>query len=315
MFDGDILDFLGQLPPIVPIAFCGFLLLLAVSLILLVNMSLRKRRTQDPHPAPGKVPTLIPEFAVQHDLPDLDLLIGAEPSPGIPLPAASPMPVASAAPQISPARKSGTYWLALSDGRRVEAADVLTISRDLADGALIVQIGAQAYGHAADITDAEARRRLKGALRELAQQVTEAPREARTSTAEVPAVAPPSPETARFEPPAPRPTPSAPTPTVAGEWDLPNFNEMANEPLKLRGGKPKQAVPEINIAAAIEAYLQHKLRQTPAFEHRRLHIHGAPGGGVRIEVDGRFYEAVSDIEDVDTRTFMAQAIEEWQSRQ
>ena len=308
MSDSNIFDFLGQLPPIVPIAFCGFLLLLAVSLVLLVNMSIRRRRGSETRPSPDKAPARIPVLAVEHELPDLDLLVGAAPSPGLPLPAAAPAP--------SPTRQPGTHWVELTDGRRVEAADLLTVSRDLADGTLIVQIGALAYGHAADITDAEARRRLKGALRELAQQVTEAPRETQ-STAEVQAVAPLAPpsETPSRPTPPPQPAPSAPVPAGDGSWNLPNFNEMANEPLKLRGGKPKQVIPEINIAGAIEAYLQHKLQYTPGFEQRRLHIHSAPGGGVRIEVDGRFYEAVSDIEDTAIRDFMAQAIQEWQSHQ
>lgn len=314
MVVSDFSDFLGQLPPAIPLAFCGFLLLMVVSLYLLVRSGVRKRRaTAAERPSPGRIPTFADEPVMQHDLPDLDLLVGAEPTatPGAPTP--TTFPAASHVTSPAPARSSGTYRLHLTDGRHVEAVDVLTVSRDLADGSLIVQIGSQAYGHAADITDAEARRRLKAALRELAQQVTAPPRAPETHPAESQATAP-----------EPLPTPSAPpipadapTPPPAGDgsWNLPNFNEMANEPLKLRGGKPKQSVPEIDIAGAIEAYLQHKLRQTPGFEQRRLHIHPAPGGGVQIEADGRFYEAVADIEDSATREFISGAIAEWQAAQ
>lgn len=316
MVVSDFTDFLSQLPPSVPLAFCGFLLMMVGSLVLLIRSGLRKRQAaaEARRPQPGRIPTLADEPSLSHDLPDLDLLVGTEPSPGIPMPTADVAPP----PAAPPARKSGTYWLQLTDGRRVEAADVLTVSRDLADGSLIVQIGSHAYGHAADITDDDARRRLKAMLRELAQQITAPPREpaaraessSPTAPAEMPEAAP-APATP-VTPPAPRP--SVP---VSGDesWQLPNFNELANEPLKLRGGRPKQAVPEINIAGAIEAYLQHKLRHTPGFEQRRLHIHPAPGGGVQIEADGRFYEAVADIEDTPTREFIAGAIQEWQAAQ
>lgn len=312
MLDGNAFDFLGQLPPIVPLAFCGFLLLLVVSLGLLINMSTRRRQGRAGQRKAAKTPATIPVSVAEQELPDLDLLVGAEPLPGQRQAATAPVPV----PAAGPARKAGTYWLNLSDGRRVEAADVLTVSRDLADGALIVQIGTVAYAHAADIADAEARRRLKAALRELAQQMTAAPRDTQNTPkaqAAAPVVPPDPPPAVRPAQPA-SPAP-APTPTGDGSWNLPNFAEMANEPLKLRGGMPKQSVPEINIASAIEAYLQHKLLRTPGFEQRRLHIHSAPGGGVQIEADGRFYEAVSDIEDSVTREFIAQAIQEWQSGQ
>jgi hypothetical protein len=251
-----------------------------------------------------------------HDLPDLDLLLGAErPSTLAAMPSAPVSTPAPVAPAASPVRKTGTYWLGLTDGRRVEAVDVLTVSRDLADGTLIVQVGSQAYGHVAEITDAESRRRLKAALKELAQQMTEPPRETPSATSvAVPQPAPAAPKSV-MPPPVTPPRPSTPIPVGDDSWKLPNYNEMANEPLKLRGGAPKQAVPEINIASAIEAYLQHKVRHTPEFENRRLHISSAPHGGVRIEVDGRFYEAVSDIEDLATRSFIAEAIQEWQASQ
>jgi hypothetical protein len=276
---------------------------MVVSLVLLVRSGMSKRRAASNRPAPGTIPTWTDEPMPAPDLPDLDLLVGT----GEPAAARAPQTSAS-----SPQRRNGTYALQLADGRRVEAVDVLTVSRDLADGSLIVQIGNSAYGHAAEIADAEARRRLKSALRELAQQVTAEPREpqaAPPAASTAPPITPPAPTSS-----APAPTPIS-TPADDGRWKLPNFNEMANEPLKLRGGKPKQEVPEINIAAAIEAYLQHKVRTTPAFAQRRLHIHNAPGGGVRIEVDGQFYEAVSDIEDEPTREFIAGAIAEWQASQ
>lgn len=74
-------------------------------------------------------------------------------------------------------------------------------------------------------------------------------------------------------------------------------------------------LPELNIAAAIEAYLQHRLGATRRFLGRRIHVHSAPSGGVRIEVDGTFFESVNDIEDAEVRDFIAASIQEWQDRQ
>ena len=142
MFDGDFLEFFGQLPPVVPLAFCGFLLLLVGALVLLVTSGTRKRQNRTRRASPERFAPLSTEPSTVQDLPDLNLLLGADPSP------------AGTVSAQGTARPSGTYWLHLSDGRRVEAADVLTVSRDLADGSLIVQIGSLAYGHAADISDA-----------------------------------------------------------------------------------------------------------------------------------------------------------------
>jgi hypothetical protein len=74
-------------------------------------------------------------------------------------------------------------------------------------------------------------------------------------------------------------------------------------------------LPELNIAAAIEAFLQHRLGATRRFLGRRIHVHSAASGGVRIEVDGTFFESVNDIEDDEVRDFIAATIQEWQDRQ
>ena len=73
-------------------------------------------------------------------------------------------------------------------------------------------------------------------------------------------------------------------------------------------------VPEINIAGAIETYLQHKKSLTPEYANRSIHIYPAPGGGVSIEVDGKYFEAVSDVTDADVREFLSETISEWQDR-
>jgi hypothetical protein len=76
-----------------------------------------------------------------------------------------------------------------------------------------------------------------------------------------------------------------------------------------------RSIPELDIAGAIETYLQHKLAQTPEYAGRKIHVHSAPGGGVRIQVDESFYDAVGDVTDAGVREFLSATIQEWQDRQ
>jgi hypothetical protein len=98
--------------------------------------------------------------------------------------------------------------------------------------------------------------------------------------------------------------------------DLPSFKLDDNPMPKLKRGQRNDLppVPEINIAGAIEAYLQHKISLTPDYAGRSIHIYPASGGGVSIEVDGKYFEAVSDVSDPVVREFLSDTISEWQDR-
>ncbi len=246
------------------------------------------------------------------DLPDLDLLTSA--------------PVATAPPQSRPA---GMQRLRLTEGEAVEAVEVLTILRDVADGGLLVQIGDKVYRNPPAAADPEFKRRFNLTMKELASgnRVTLETPAVKPSAATVISTPPPlvEPDGApTAEPPTPpRSTTSearsvmATPPTVPLPGDLPKFKmpDQIEPPRRGRKAPPKEVIPEINIAAAIESYLQHKLALTPAYATRSIHVRPAAHGGVEIDVDGHIYEAVSDIADADVRAFMANTIEEWQSRQ
>jgi hypothetical protein len=214
----------------------------------------------------------------------------------------------------------------------VEAAEVMLVSRDLADGSLIIQIGDHAYGSAAEITDPEVRRRFAATMRELVRLSSDpgkaaAPRPAAESAppapppvAQSPVMEAPAPTAPPVPPAPPNPTAPPPRPPATGvplPGDLPKFSTSDPIPTSRRERREaiKQPIPEINIAGAIETYLQFKLMQTPEYAGRRIHVHPAPGGGVAIEVDGRMYEAVGDVEDPAVRAFLAATIQEWQDRQ
>ncbi len=304
---------------------CFFFLLLVGTIAALVYA--RRRRAQKQAAAGGTSSFEMRRTpAAEADMPDLDLLIQR---PAAPAAAPKPVPAAPAAvPAPVRAARKGTFTITTNDGTSTEAVEVLTVLRDVVDGKLIVQMGDKAYQNVN--VNAEFRTRLQKVLRELGQETaaTEPPPSGEAGpadelletsidapislsslldSAEMPAVTPPTTSS------------SAPPPPAFGgkmPGDLPSFRLEDNPmPKKRRGQKlDLQPVPEINIAAAIEAYLQHKLSYTAEFSGRSIHIYPAPDGGVSIEVDGKYYEAVGDVQDVQVREFLAQTIQEWQER-
>lgn len=331
-----LLDFFQQVAPLLGLT-CVSGILVAVWLVYVINV--RRKRTQAKKNSEASYESdtaaysaVPPEF-LHADLPDLDLLL--EPLPAELEP---PKPIRREA-AAAPSRivgGGGTRTVYLDGGIAVDAIEVLTILRDVADGDLIIQIGDKAYRGQDAVDNPEVKRRFASIMREmsgLAQSLSNAPA--------APASRPPAPSQVEAEPyqneavvdegpslsdllnPAQSttrvPPPPAPDGTVPGM--LPSFKLDDNPlPVKKGGGllgrvpKPDSTpIPELNIADAIEAYLQHKLAYSE-YANRSIHVFSAPGGGVQIEVDGHSYEAVSDIEDTAVRSFITQTIEEWQDR-
>ncbi|MDZ4766818.1 MAG: hypothetical protein SGI73_19950 [Chloroflexota bacterium] len=338
--DSGFNDFFGQLPSIFILIFCGSgAALLGVVVYLIVNRRLKAGANPNASATGQRFAAEASPYANapaaqmdMGDFPDLDDLL-------------------TSTPIHKP--HSGTFTVALSDGGAVEVAEVLSVLRDVADGGLIIQIGDKAYRHPATRADAEFTRRYTNALRDLNAgnpATPAAPPMITPTSAPPPAYAPPmitptsappiaaqtpayaddlpeidldfpEPELFDLPPPAPLPLPIARAPATemlpAVPGDLPKFR-MPDKPEPPKRGRrtapDRTPIPEINIAAAIETYLQHKMVNSP-FARRSIHIRAAPHGGVVIEVDGSFYDAVGDVTDDATRTFIASAIEEWQSRQ
>ena len=244
--------------------------------------------------------------------------------------AANPTAAVPAAP------RAGIYTISLNDGGTAQAVEVVTILRDVVDGGLIIQMGGKTYR---DLTHDETfRTGFLKVMRELSPVVTQKPAASepvRQQPADSPAaslrdlmsddeafdidelvedVAPP---------PLIRRPAAPPPPTADGTMpgDLPSYRlDSQPQVVKKRGGLLGRnktqfvPVPELNLAGAIEAYLQHKLRHTPEYAGRIIHVHPSPDGGVAIEVDGVFYDAVGDVTDTDVRGFLSATIQEWQER-
>ena len=203
----------------------------------------------------------------------------------------------------------------LSDGTRTQAIEAMSILRDERDGRLIVQMSDTGYRtlrHNKTVRKAFAR-----LMKELAQSVKQADDLSDTPPAsDTPAQAPTPPPA---QPANPQASPQRDAADDALPGDLPEYrlSEMETNYKRNRYGqlevKEVQKVEEVNIADAIEAYLQHKISQTPHFQKRGIHVRPALIG-VTIEADGQTYDSVDAVDDEDVKTFLKETIAEWQER-
>lgn len=314
MLGDELGGLIGQLPRGLIVITCGAGLLwlgLMVYFAVIRPSRIRARSlTMSATPTPAYVgapvgpqvtPAPAPAVHEPMELPDLDLLTTGH-EPEVP-PAAVPATITSTIrAAASAARRLGSADIKLSDGSIIHAPEMLVILRDPRDQRPIVQVGDTGY-KSLDESPA-VRATLEKLLAELNQPMPQAP--PRLPTSEIPRPAPPV-----FTPPPPT--------GGAMPGDLPKYSELKDE-LKSRGAFRQHKtempnIPELNIPAAIEAYLQYKKSFDPEYSKRNIHVHPAPGGGVRIEVDGMFYDSVGDVADPDVRAFLQSTIQEWQSRQ
>jgi hypothetical protein len=260
------------------------------------------------------------------DLPDLDLLMPQRPVSVPSSPAQLPknnLRVIADNPQK----------LRLQGGSVTQALELLTVLRDERDGRLLVQIGDKGYRSLADAP--EAKREFTKIMKELSGLIMQpddnppseivapepeflSPEPPSKSMGELLSQTPPAmpAKSAMDKPQRPRPKVDR---DVALPGDLPSY-KFDDNPAKIqfgRGGVKKvdfTPPPAMDIASAIEAYLQYRLRDSE-LEGRDIHVLPSIGGGVRIKVDQKFYEFVDEIEEHDVQAFVKNAIAEWQERQ
>ena len=200
----------------------------------------------------------------------------------------------------------------VASGGDTTAREMISILRDESDGHLIIQIGNTGYRTLVD--HAKAKSGFSKIMKELSKSVT--------TLDDNPPVAPQK----------SKPVPVASSNFVVdtdeednivlpGDIRPPKMDDMPDSykvgrfgQVKVNKVKLQDRVEVVNIADAIEAYLQYKITQAPEFQNRGIHIRSAFGGGVRIEVDGINYEFVDDVADEEARAFIKQAIDEWQER-
>lgn len=318
MLGDELGGLINQLPKglIAMTCIAGFLWVSGIAYFAVIRPGRVKRREaaqQAANVMPAFVPYTAPVMPTAADLPDLDLLTSDLPEPA-PVRAAQSAPPVQAAP--ASARRLSSVDVKLADGNMVHAQEALIVLRDPRDGRLIVQMGDKGYKS----LDAGLRGDFMDIMRELGQMATAArpvsqPEPAMAADSASAVDVPP----VQAAPPMMSAAPPSPTGTGMMPGDLPRYSEMRDE-IKSRGAfraakSEMPPVPDLNIPAAIEAYLQYKKPFSPEYAQRSIHVLPGLGGGVRIEVDGVYYDAVGDVTDAGVRAFLQDTIQEWQKRQ
>jgi hypothetical protein len=70
--------------------------------------------------------------------------------------------------------------------------------------------------------------------------------------------------------------------------------------------------PKLSIVEQIDAILQKYLAAEPSLARRSIHLEQAPGGGLRIFVDGRYFQRPGDIEEREIQLALKMALKEWE---
>jgi hypothetical protein len=202
-----------------------------------------------------------------------------------------------------------------------DSIELLRVWRDLSDGSLIIEIGGQRFTSVSELQGTNLDRRFMNVVRDLTAML-------RTAAEPPPKAAPkPAPplKAAATAPPAEEETdePDQPAkklapPPVNGE--LPSmapgtmFKQMGRVAMGYKP-EPLDEAPALSIPDQIEQVLQKHLADLPEYADRSIHVRPSPFGGVRIEVDGQFYEGVGDVADEKVRALIQSAVQEWEQHQ
>jgi hypothetical protein len=294
-------DFIGQIlsqaPLILLAPFVLGALYIGAMVIIFRRAAARRRRLREARIASGEVvmpapkPKVAPALTVaptRAPEPPLDLLLKPPARALVPASPAEAPPIPPPPPEIiirEPAMPEAN--------QPEDSVEVLRVYRDIGDGSLIVVMGGKTYRTADEVSGSEAARRLTAVVRELAALVGEA------ST--------PRP---RIQPLSSAALSATPPGGIPG---IPKRQEHDAEANRARR-KREEAEPA-GIADAVEEFLQFKLLTAPHLSARSVHIRPAPDGGVRIEVDGHYYDAIGDVVDADVREFLFGVMREWEARQ
>jgi hypothetical protein len=184
-----------------------------------------------------------------------------------------------------------------------DSVELLRVWRDLANGALIVEIGGQRFESVEELQRADLERRFLNVMRDLDSMARQSPAS--------PSASPSAPPSARRAPAAKDQDPDEGPPSLSPGAMLRQMTRVAMG----QAPEPVEEVPDLSIADQIEAVLQAQLADLPEFDQRDIHVRPSPEGGVRIEVDGQFYDGVGEVDDSDVRDLLADVVREWEANQ
>jgi hypothetical protein len=214
--------------------------------------------------------------------------------------------------------------------------DVMRIWRVPPLGKLVVEANGQRYATLAEISDPKLKQRVMAAIGELISFTGGYQNLVDLGLA--PALVPVPPK------PSPDDEPAAPaSPELARQQEEflarleAQRDEVANRRVRSGLGKspesltraeplvtftetgdvlpPKDtAARPLSIAEQIDAIVQKYVALDPAMHNRGIYLEQNPTGGLRIKVDGLFYEKPADIPDKDVQALIKTAVKEWNSR-
>jgi hypothetical protein len=184
-----------------------------------------------------------------------------------------------------------------------DSVELLRVWRDLTDGALVVEIGGKRFRSLNELRGADLERRFRNVVRDL-DALSTPPRRAPAPSSSARDETPPA--TARPQPP------EGAQPTSMGPGAM--LRQMRRVAMG-QGPEPVEQKPERSIADQIEDLLQARLAEIPSFSGREVHVKPSLSGGVRIEVDGKVYDGVGDVDDDDVRDLLAGVVRDWEESQ
>lgn len=294
----NIRDFLGQVSGLVAMTCIAGIVWVALTMFVMQRAAERRRRAAlglDPLPpfyaglwralrgeraASTPATRLEPVTPVRRPaapLPDLSLLIGEVPAPDL-----QPAPGDTSPSELEPDIAGD---VPPAEGEPADAVELLRVWRDLASGALIVEIDGRRFRSAGELHRAGLERRLNGVVQDLNALIGR------------PAAGPP------------RPAEESPAPPAES-----SLRHIARVAMGQSSTPPAASAPR-SIADQIEDLLQQRLAAAPAFHGREIHVKPSLHGGVQIVVDDRQYEGVGDIDDPEVRALIEDVVREWEADQ
>jgi hypothetical protein len=188
---------------------------------------------------------------------------------------------------------------------------------------LVVEVGRSRYRKLSEIAEAEVRQRVVAAIGELIvfaggyQTLVDAGvAPALESGPSRPAEAPLTERQARFleslerQKAAMKAVTESGTAPAAAEMPIP---PVAAEPPPAAPGIPPNS-PASSFIQEIDALLQEHVRANPRLAGRRINLEQAPNGGLRIHVDGRYYDRPAEVEEKEVELVIRKALQEWEAR-
>lgn len=181
-----------------------------------------------------------------------------------------------------------------------DSVELLRVWRDVADGGLILEIAGQRFRTLDELRSAEFERRFVSVLRELNDLPSSRSLRAAAGGGEESKARQKDKEKDK-----------------GGPDTLPSMSPgaMLRQMRRVAMGQvpdPVEQPPDLSIADQIEVLLQARLADHAEFAGRSIHVKPSFQGGVRIEVDGHYYDGVGEIDDEAVRSLLADVVRQWE---